>query len=55
MFCNASVLPPVLFKPTENVISSINFSTDVIAKINQKLDPSEAYSHNMISIPMLKL
>ena len=52
---NASVLPSFLFKPTENVISSINFSSDVIAKINQKLDPSKAYGHNMISIRMLIL
>ena len=52
---NATVLPSFLFKPTENVICSINFSSDVIAKINQKLDPSKAYGHNMISIHMLIL
>ena len=50
-----SVLPSVLLKETENVISSINFSLDDIAKIIQKLDPNKAHGHDMISIRMLKI
>ena len=52
---NSSVLPSVLFKRTENVISSINFGSDDIAKIFQKLDPNKAHGHDMISIRMLKI
>ena len=43
----------VLFKQTENIISSINFSLDDITKIIQKLDPDKAHGHDMISIYML--
>ena len=52
---NSSVLPSVLFKRTENVISSIDFGSDDIAKIIQMLDPNKAHGHNMISIRMLKI
>ena len=56
---NSSVLTSVLFKPTENVISSINFSSDDIAKIVQKLDPNrdpnKAHGHVMIPTQMLKI
>ena len=52
---NSSVLPSVLFKQTENVISSIDFGSDGIAKIIQKLDPNKAHGHDMISINMLKI
>ena len=38
---NSSVRPSVLFKRTENVISSINFSSGDIAKIIQKLNNSQ--------------
>ena len=51
---NSSLIPTVLFKQTENVISSINFSLDDIAEIIQKLDPNKAHGH-MISIHMLKI
>ena len=51
---NSSVPPTVLFKQTENIISSINFSSDDIAKITQKLDPNQVHCHDMISISMLK-
>ena len=52
---NSSVLPSVLFKRTENVISSIDFGSDDIAKIIQKLDPNKSHGHDMISIRMLKI
>ena len=52
---NSSVIPTVLFKQTENVISSINFSLDDIAEIIQTLDPNKAHGHDMISIHMLKI
>ena len=38
---NSSVFPSVLFKQTENVICSINFGLDDVAKIIQKLDPNK--------------
>ena len=41
---NSSVLPSVWFKRTENVISSISFSADDIAKIIPKLDPNKVHS-----------
>ena len=49
------MLPSVLFKRTENIISSIDFGLDDIAKIIQKLDPNKAHGHDMISIRMLKI
>ena len=52
---HSSVLSSVLFKRTENVISSIDFGSDDIAKIIQKLDPNKAHGHDMISIRMLKI
>ena len=51
---HSSVLPSLLFKQTENVISSINFGTDDNAKIIHNLDPNKAHGH-MISIRMLKI
>ena len=51
----SSVLPSVLFKRTDNVISSIDFGLDDIAKIIQKLDLNKAHGHDMISIRMLKI
>ena len=52
---NPSVLLSVLFKRTENVISSIDFGLDDIAKIIQKIDPNKAPGRNMISMRMLKI
>ena len=52
---NSSVLPSPLFKRTENVISSINFGSDDIARIIHNLDPNKAHGHDMISIRMLKI
>ena len=52
---NSSVLPSLLFKQTENVISSINSGSDDTAKITHNLDPNMADGHDMISIRMLKI
>ena len=52
---NSSKLPSVLFKRTENVISSIDFGSDDIATIIKKLDPNKAHGHDMVSIRMLKM
>ena len=52
---NSSVLPSVLFNRTENVISSIDFDSDDIAKIIQKSDRKKAHGHDIISICMLKI
>ena len=52
---NSSVLPSVLFKQTENVISSIDFGSDGIAKIIQKLDPNKAHGHDLTNIRMLTI
>ena len=52
---NSSVLPSVLLKRTENVISSVDCGSDDIAKIIQKLDPNKVHGHDMISIRMLKI
>ena len=49
------MLPSVLFKRTENVLSSIDFGSDDTAKIIQKLDPNKAHGHDVISIRMLKI
>ena len=49
---NFSLLTSVWFKRSENVISSINFSSDGMVKIIHKLDPKMAYGHNTISILM---
>ena len=52
---NSSVLSFALSKRTGNVILSIKFSLDFIAKIIQKLDPDKTHGHDMISIGMLKI
>ena len=52
---NSSVLPSLLFKRAENVISSIDFVSDYIAKIVHNLDPNKAHGHDMISIHILKI
>ena len=50
---NSSVLPSLLFKRTENVLSSIDFGSDDIAKIIHNLDPNKGHGHEMIR--MLKI
>ena len=52
---NSSVLLSLLFKRTENVISSIDFGSDDIAKIIYSLDPNKSHGHDMISIRMFKI
>ena len=52
---NSSVLPSLLLKRTENVISSIDFGLDCIAKIIRNSDPNKTHGHDMISIRMLKI
>ena len=52
---NSSVLPSLLFKRTENVVSSIDFGSDDIAKLIHNLDPNKAHGHDIISICMLKI
>ena len=52
---NSSVLSSLLFKRTENVISSIDFGLDDIAKIIPNLDPNKPHDYDMISICMLKI
>ena len=51
----SSVLPSLLFKRTENVVSFNDFGSDDIAKIIQNLDPNKAHGQDMISIGMLKI
>ena len=48
-------LPLVFLKRTKNLISSVTFNKDNIAKIVQNLDPSKAHVHEMSSIHMLKI
>ena len=55
LITNSSVLPSLLVKRAENVICSINFGSDDIAKIIHNLDPNKAHGHDMISIHMLKI
>ena len=52
---SSSWFPSVLFKWVENVIFSIIFGSDNIAKIIQKLDLNNAHGHDMISIRMFKI
>ena len=52
---NSSVRPSLLLKRTENVISSIDFGLDDIAKIIHNLDPNKTHDHDMISIRMLTI
>ena len=52
---NSSVIPSLLFKRAENVVCSIKFGSDDIAKIIHNLDPNKAHGHDMISIHMLKI
>ena len=51
---NSSILPSVLFKQAQIVISFINFGSNDIAKTIQKLYPNKADGHE-ISIHMLKI
>ena len=52
---NNNKLPSYLQYLTANLLSSISFSQDHIAKKIQNLDPNKAYGHDNFSICMLKI
>ena len=54
IFNIASKLPTDSLKRTNNCLSTISFTKDVIAKFTKSLDPNKAHGHDMISICMLK-
>ena len=51
---NTSKLPINSFKRTNNLLSTISFTKDGIAKIIKNLNPNKAHGFDMISIRMLK-
>ena len=58
MFCYKVILAyfPLSYSPGRIcIISSINFSSDDIAKIIQNLDPNKAHGHDIISTRVLKI
>ena len=52
---NTSKLPTDSFKRTKNLLSTISFTKDDIAKIIKNLNPNKAHGFDMISIRMLKI
>ena len=52
---NTSKLLTNSFKKTNNLLSTISFTTDDIAKVIKNLNPSKAHGFGMISIRMLKI
>ena len=52
---NTSKLRTNSFKRTNNLLSTISFTTDDIAKIIKNLNPSKAHGFDMISIRMLNI
>ena len=52
---NTSKLPTDFFKRTNNLLSTISFTKDDIAKIIKNLNPNKAHDFDMISIRMLKI
>ena len=52
---NLTKLPTNSFKRTNNLLSTISFAKDDIAKIVKNLNPNKAYGFDMISIRMLKI
>ena len=55
LISNESKLPSRLHYFNEKHLSTINFSSNNIFDIIQRLDPSKAHSHDMISILILKM
>ena len=51
---NSSKLPTNSFKRTNNLLSTISFTKDDIAKIIKNLNPNKAHGFDMISIRMIK-
>ena len=54
LFENTSELPTDSFKITNNLLSTISFTKDDIAKLIKNLNPNKAHGFDMISISMLK-
>ena len=52
---NSSKLPTNSFKRTNNLLSTISFTKDDIAKIIKNLNPNKAHGFDMISIRMIKI
>ena len=53
---NSSKLPTNPFKRTNNLLSTISFTTDAIAKIIKNFNPNKAHhGFDMISIRMIKI
>ena len=52
---NTTKLPTNSFKRTNNLLSTISFTKNDIAKIIKNLNPNKAYGFDMISIRMLKI
>ena len=52
---NTSKLPTDSLKRTKNLLSTISFTKDDIAKIIKNLNPNKAHGFDMISIRMLKI
>ena len=52
---NTSKLPINSFKRTNNLLSTISFTKDGIAKIIKNLNPNKAHGFDMISIRKLKI
>ena len=52
---NSSKLPTNSFKRTNNLLSTISFAKDDIAKIIKNLNPNKAHGFDMISIHMIKI
>ena len=52
---NSSKLPTNSFKRTNNLLSTILFTKDDIAKIIKNLNPNKAHGFDMISIHMIKI
>ena len=52
---NSSKLPTNSFKRTNNLLSTISFNKDDIARIIKNLNPNKAHGFDMISICMIKV
>ena len=52
---NSSKFPTNSFKRTNNLLSTISFTKDDIAKIIQNFNPNKAYGFDMISIRMINI
>ena len=52
---NTSKLPTDSFKKTKNLLSTISFTKDDVAKIIKNLNPNKVHGFDMTSIRMLKI